>query len=88
MVKFSFSKLEIEKVKLFTQSSPKIFCVSGFNVGGCLASCLIFKPFLTLLMAAWLVIRKKLVNIQDSDFCQNSFLDVGLGFECTSRTYP
>ena len=46
--KFGFSKLEIEKVKFFTQSLTKIFCGSVFNVGGCLASCLTFRPFLTL----------------------------------------
>ena len=46
--KFSFSELKIEKVKLFTQCSAKKFCISVFNVGGCLASCLTFKPFLTL----------------------------------------
>ena len=48
MEKFSFSELEIEKVKLFTQSSTKIFGISVFNVGGCLASYLTFRPFLTL----------------------------------------
>ena len=46
--KFSFSKLRTEKVKVFTQSSTKIVCSSVFNVEGCLASCLIFRPFLTL----------------------------------------
>ena len=43
-----FSELKIEKVKLFTQSSTKIFRISVFNVGSCLASCLTFRPFLTL----------------------------------------
>ena len=46
--KFSFSELKIEKVKFFTQSPTKIFCISVFNVEGCLASCLTFRPFLTL----------------------------------------
>ena len=46
--KFSFSELKIEKVILFTQSSTKIFCISVFNVGGCLASCLYLRPFLML----------------------------------------
>ena len=46
--KFSSSELKIEKAKLITQSSNKTFCISGFNVGGCLASCLTFRPFLTL----------------------------------------
>ena len=46
--KFSYSELKIEKVKFFTQSSTKVFWSSVFNVGGCLASCLTFKQFLTL----------------------------------------
>ena len=46
--KFSFSELKIGKVKFFTQSPTKNFCFSVFNVGGCLASCLTFRPFLTL----------------------------------------
>ena len=46
--KFSFSKLIIEKVKFFTQSPTKFFCINVLNVGGCLASCLIFGTFLTL----------------------------------------
>ena len=43
--KFSFSELKIEKVKLFTQS---FICIDVFNVRGCLASCLSFRPFLAL----------------------------------------
>ena len=46
--KFSFSELRIEKVKFSTQSLTKIFYISVFNVGGCVASCLTFRPFLTL----------------------------------------
>ena len=46
--KFSFSELKIEKVKLFTQSPTKIFYISIFNFGGCVASCLTFRPFLML----------------------------------------
>ena len=46
--KVSFSKLKIEKVKFFTQAPTKIFCIGVFNVGGCLASCLTFRLFLTL----------------------------------------
>ena len=46
--KFSFSELKIEKVKFFTQGPTKIFCISVLNVGVCLASCLTFRPFLTL----------------------------------------
>ena len=42
------SEYKIENVKIFTQSLTKIFCIRVFNVGGCLASCLTFKPFLTL----------------------------------------
>ena len=46
--KFSFSELKIERLKSLTDSSNKMFCSSVFNVGGCLASCLTFRPFLTL----------------------------------------
>ena len=46
--KFSFSELKIEKVKLFTQSSTKIFSISVFHVADCIASCLTFRSFLTL----------------------------------------
>ena len=46
--KFSFSELKTEKAKFFPQSSTKIVCSSVFNVGDCLASCLILRPFLTL----------------------------------------
>ena len=46
--KFTFSELNIEKVKLFTQSSTIIFCISVFNVEDCLASYLTFIPSLTL----------------------------------------
>ena len=41
-------KVKVEKVKFFTQSPTKIFCIDGFNVGVCLASYLTFRPFLTL----------------------------------------
>ena len=44
----SFSELKIERVKVFTQSPTKTFCINVFNVGGCLASCLTFRSFLTL----------------------------------------
>ena len=48
--KFRFSKLKIEKVRFFTQSPiRKVFAlINVFNVGGCLASCLTFRPFLKL----------------------------------------
>ena len=46
--KLSFSEPKIEKVRLFTQSSIKAFCIIVFNVGGSLASCLTFRPFLRL----------------------------------------
>ena len=46
--KLSFNELKIEKVKFFRQSPTKIFCIHVFNVGGCLASCLTFRPFLML----------------------------------------
>ena len=42
--KFSFSELKIEKVKF---SNTKIFCINVFNVGGCVVSCLPFRPILT-----------------------------------------
>ena len=45
---FSFNKLKIEKVKFFTQSPIKIFCINIFKVRRCLASCLTFRPFLVL----------------------------------------
>ena len=53
--KFNFNELKIEKVKLFTQSPTKIFCINVFNVGGCLASCVTFtvRPLVT-----WLLIKK------------------------------
>ena len=44
--KFSFSKLKIEKVKLFSQGLTKFYYISDFNVGGCLASCFTFRPVL------------------------------------------
>ena len=46
--KSSFNEFKTEKVKFFTQSPTKIFCSNAFNVGGCLASCLTFRPFLML----------------------------------------
>ena len=42
---FSFNELKTEKVKFFIQSPTKIFCIKVFNIGGCLASCLTFRPF-------------------------------------------
>ena len=36
--KSSFSELKIEKVKFCTESLTKFYCISVFNVGGCLAS--------------------------------------------------
>ena len=46
--KFSFSELKIENIKIFYLGSNQNFCISVFNVGCCLASCLTFRPFLTL----------------------------------------
>ena len=48
--KFSFNELKIKKVKFFSQSPiPKFFAlINVFNVGGFLASCLTFRPFLML----------------------------------------
>ena len=42
--KFSLSELKIEEVKFSTQSSTKIFSISVFNVGSCLARRLTFRP--------------------------------------------
>ena len=42
--KFSFSEINIEKVKSFTQTPIKNFALAFSK----LASCLIFRPFLTL----------------------------------------
>ena len=56
--KFNYSELKIEKSKFFTQISAKPFCSSIFNVEDCLASCLTFRPFLTL--ATWLLIKKRI----------------------------
>ena len=48
--KFSFSKLKIKKVNFFTQSLTKIFWISVFNVEGCLANCLTFRPYVICLL--------------------------------------
>ena len=40
--KLSFTELKIENQKL---SPTKIFWISVFNLRGCLASCLTFRPF-------------------------------------------
>ena len=57
--KFSFSELKVEKVKFFTQRPTKIFCISFFNVGGCLESCII----LITTLAAWLLMKKTCIFI-------------------------
>ena len=41
--KLSFSKLRIEKAKLSKTESQQMFCISVFNIKGCLT----FGPFLT-----------------------------------------
>ena len=46
--KFGFNELKIEKVKFLSQCPTKIFCIKVFIVGGCLAGCLTFRPFLVL----------------------------------------
>ena len=61
--KFSFSELKIEKVKFFTQSSTKIFCNSVFNFGGCLASCLAFRPLGTSLLIKKIVCSHLLISV-------------------------
>ena len=48
MEEYGFNELKIEKENFFTKSPTKIFCINAFNVGGCLANCLTFRPFLTL----------------------------------------
>ena len=45
--KFSYNEPKIEKANFFTELKKKISS-SVFNVGGCLASCLTFRQFLTL----------------------------------------
>ena len=40
--------LKLKKLNYLLRVQPKNFCISVFNVGGCLASCLTFRPFLTL----------------------------------------
>ena len=47
-VEINFNELKIEKVKFFAHSPPKMFCTNVFNVGGYLAKCLTFRPFLLL----------------------------------------
>ena len=37
--------IKLKEIKFFTQSPTKIFCISIFNVEGCLASCLTYRPF-------------------------------------------
>ena len=46
--KFSFSEHKIEKVIFFIKSLTKNFGSGVFNVWDYLASCLTFRPFLTL----------------------------------------
>ena len=38
-----FSELKMEKIKFFTQSPPKIFCINILDTEGCLVSCLTFR---------------------------------------------
>ena len=61
--KFSFSELNIEKVKLFTYSSTKIFCISAFNNEVCLTSCLFLRSFLNIrTIATWMLIKKRVIH--------------------------
>ena len=48
--------LKLKKLNYLLRIQPKNFFISVFNVGGCLASCLTFRLFLTL--ATWLLIKK------------------------------
>ena len=66
---FSFNELKTEKVKFSIQSPTKICCINVFNVGGCLASCLTFRPFFNVRpLVTWLLI------IKNEFFSTNSFL--------------
>ena len=59
--KFNYSELKIEKLKFLTQIWAKLFCSSVFNVEGCLARRLTFRPFLTL--ATCLLIKNAYIKI-------------------------
>ena len=59
----------IEKVKFLNQSPTKISCISFFNnVGGCLASCLIFRLFQRLSLSN-LADYKKTCNSTNGNKC-------------------
>ena len=75
--KFNFSKLKIEKVKFFTESLAKIFCIGVFNVEGCIASCFIFN---VRSLATWLLVKTKtcirLYNSFKSNVCNVNILEI------------
>ena len=58
--RYSYNKL---KKIFFTQIPAKsFFCISIFNVGGCIASCLTFRLFFKVRpLANWLLIKRKRV---------------------------
>ena len=64
VTKFCFSEFKTEKVKFITQNPTKIACISVFNVGACLGSCLSFRPFYTLDLSNLVAYEKK--NSQSS----------------------
>ena len=71
MEKFSFSGVKIEKVIFFTQGSTKIFCSSFFNAGGCSASCLTTRPFLTLTLSNLVAYKKRKKRAIELSFCRS-----------------
>ena len=75
--KFNFNEIKIEKVKFFTQNPTKIPCISIFNSGGCLASCLTFRPFLFNVkpLATSLLIKKR---VYIHAFTAERFLEVAI----------
>ena len=60
--KFWLKKLETKKVKSFNQDLIKIAGSRVFNVGGCLASCLIYTLFNVRSLALWMLTKKREPN--------------------------
>ena len=52
--------LKLKKLNYLLRVQPKIFCISVFNIGGCLASCLTIFNYRPL--ATWLLIKKRVVT--------------------------
>ena len=78
--KFSFSELKIEEVKIFTLGLTK------FNVGGCLASCSTFRPFLTFepQQLGCLYKKKKVYNYPCFKLSSISFIHLGMRYDTLS----